>query len=94
MLPWAHLSPNPKRHLDRFNCFTGLASVTQRHIGRIYVRSTAMRPKNTRAGRSKSEITKKYILKSKFYLANKLNKNIQYRIKEKSTTFIMSAIRF
>jgi len=21
MIPWAHLSPQPKRHLDRFNCF-------------------------------------------------------------------------
>ena len=58
MPPWAHLSPHPKRHLDRFSRFCrahnrdrqtdrqtdhAAPSVTE---GRIYVRSTAMRTKN------------------------------------------------
>jgi len=56
MIPWAHPSPQPKRHLDRFSHFAGLTTVTDRRtdrdarsltIGRIYVRSTAMRPNNT-----------------------------------------------
>jgi len=47
-------SPHPKGHLDRFSHFAGLATVTDRQtddatrsvtIGRIYVRSTAMRCK-------------------------------------------------
>ena len=57
MVPWAHPSPQPKRHLDRFSSFAELTnSVTDRPtdhstqsvtIGRIYVCSTAMRPNNT-----------------------------------------------
>ena len=60
MVPWEHPSPQPKRHLDRFSHFAGLTGVTVRQtdrptdyatrlvtIVRIYVRSTAMRPKNT-----------------------------------------------
>ena len=58
MLIWAHPSPHPKRHLDRFSRFCRAhdrdrqtdrqtdhvtRSVT---IGRIYVSSTAMRPNN------------------------------------------------
>jgi len=58
MLPWAHPGPHPKRHLDRFSRFRrahdcdrptdrptdyATPSVT---IGRIYVRTTAMRPNN------------------------------------------------
>jgi len=59
MIPWAHPSPQPKRHLDRSSRFAGLTSATDRQtdrptdhatrsltIGRIYVRSTAMRPNN------------------------------------------------
>jgi len=55
MIPWAHPSPQPKRHLDRFSHFAGLTTVTDRQTdrdarsvttGRIYVRSTAMRPNN------------------------------------------------
>jgi len=57
ILPWTYPSPQPKRHLDRFSGFSRVhdrdrqtdrqtshvtPSVT---IGRIYVRSTAMRPK-------------------------------------------------
>ena len=30
MVPWAHQSPQPKRHLDRFSLFPGFASVTDR----------------------------------------------------------------
>jgi len=30
MVPWAHQSPQPKRHLDRFSRFAGLTSVTDR----------------------------------------------------------------
>jgi len=57
MVPWAQPSPQPKRHLDPFSNFAGLTSETDRQtdgpidyatwsvtIGRIYVRSTAMRP--------------------------------------------------
>jgi len=40
MVFWAHPSPRPKRHLDRFTV-TDRPSVT---IGRIYVRNTAVRP--------------------------------------------------
>jgi len=56
MVPWAHPSPQPKRHLDRFSRFAGLTSVIDRltdhatrsvTIVRIYVRSTAMRSKKT-----------------------------------------------
>ena len=59
MVPWIHPSPLSKRHHDRFSRFTGLTTVTDRQtdrptddttrsvaIGRIYVRSTAMRPNN------------------------------------------------
>ena len=55
MVPRAHPSPQPKRQLDRRSRFVGLTSVTDRptdhasrsvRIGRIYVRSTAMRPNN------------------------------------------------
>jgi len=55
MVPWAHQSLQPKRHLDRFSVFEGLTSVTDRqtdHASRsvtivlIYIRSTAMRLKN------------------------------------------------
>jgi len=53
----AHLSPQPKRHVDRFSCFCradycdrqtdGQTNHATRSItiGRIYVRSTSMRPK-------------------------------------------------
>jgi len=52
VVPWSHPSPQSKRHLDRFSRFCrahycnwptdhATRSVT---IGRIYVRSTAMRP--------------------------------------------------
>jgi len=34
MVPWAHLSPQPKRHLDRFRLFAGLTSVTDRQTDR------------------------------------------------------------
>ena len=49
--PWAQRSHQPKRHLDRFSRFAGLTSVTDHAtrwltVGRIYVRSTAMRPNN------------------------------------------------
>ena len=56
VLPWAHPSLQPKGYLDRFNRFAGLTSVTDRQtdhatrsvsVGRICVRSTAVRPKNT-----------------------------------------------
>jgi len=30
MVPWAHLSPQPKQYLDRFSRFAGLTSVTDR----------------------------------------------------------------
>jgi len=39
MLPWAHPSPQPKRHLDRFSRFCT--------DDRREVRSTVMRPKNS-----------------------------------------------
>ena len=55
-----HRSPHPKWHLERFSRFTGLTIVTDRQtdrqtdddrssvtIGRIYVRSTAMRHNNS-----------------------------------------------
>jgi len=52
----AHPSPQPKRQLDRCSRFAALTSVTDRQTdrprysvnknGRIYVRSTAMRPNN------------------------------------------------
>jgi len=31
MLPWAHLSPNPKRHFDRFSRFWATVCKTVRH---------------------------------------------------------------
>jgi len=34
MIPWAHPSPQPKRHLDRLSRFSGLTSVTDRPIDR------------------------------------------------------------
>jgi len=34
VLPWAHPSPQPKRHLDRFNRFAGLTTVTDRATDR------------------------------------------------------------
>ena len=56
-----HRSPHPKWHLERFSRFTGLTIVTDRQtdrqtdddrssvtIGRIYVRSTAMRRSNNK----------------------------------------------
>jgi len=54
--PWTHPNAHPRRHFDRFSRFAGLTSVTDRQtdrphystcnsIGRIYVCSTAMRPK-------------------------------------------------
>jgi len=59
MVPFAHPSPQPKRHLNRWSRVAGLITVTDRQtdwptdhatrsvtIGRIYVRSTAMRPNN------------------------------------------------
>jgi len=53
LVPWAHLSPQPKQHLDRFSRFCrahdhdrqtdhNTSSVT---IGHIFVHSTAMKPK-------------------------------------------------
>jgi len=30
MVPWAHLRPQPKRHLDWFSHFAGLTIVTDR----------------------------------------------------------------
>jgi len=46
---WAHPSPQPKRHLDRFSRFCTIFTDRQTDhcvtIGRIYVR-TAMRPRN------------------------------------------------
>jgi len=54
LIPCAHWSPQPKRHLDLLAVFEGLSSVTDRPTDhatrsvtkdRIYVRSTAMRPK-------------------------------------------------
>jgi len=59
MVPWAHPSPQCKRHLDRFSRrFAGLTTVTDRQtdklyearsvtIGCNYIRSTAMRRNNT-----------------------------------------------
>jgi len=59
VLPWAHPSPHPKRHLDRFGCFAGLTIVTNRQTdrqtdrprcsvcnNRPHLRSTAIRPEN------------------------------------------------
>ena len=59
MVSWVHTSPQPKWHLNRFSSFAGLITVTDRPtirptdhttqsvtIGGIYVRSTAMQPKN------------------------------------------------
>jgi len=59
IIPWAHQSPRSKRNLDRFSRFCradlcdsdrptdhGTRFVT---IGRIYIRSTAMRPNNSKA---------------------------------------------
>jgi len=52
MLPWAHTSPQPKQHLDRFSHFAGLTTATDRQtdhaapsvtIGRIYVVRESMR---------------------------------------------------
>ena len=55
MAPWAHPSPQPKRHLDRFSCFCRADDrdrPTDRQTdhatprittGRIYIRNTAMR---------------------------------------------------
>jgi len=34
MLPWAHPSPQPERHLDRFSRFTGLTTLTDRQTDR------------------------------------------------------------
>jgi len=34
MIPWAHPSPKPKRHLDWFCRFAGLTTVTQRQTDR------------------------------------------------------------
>jgi len=53
MIPWAHPSPQPKWHLDRFSYFAGLTTVTDHatraaRIGRMYVHSTAMWPNNNR----------------------------------------------
>ena len=58
MVPWAHPIPQSKRHLDRSRrFFSRLTSVTDRQtdhatwsvtIGRIYVRSTAMRSSECR----------------------------------------------
>jgi len=54
MVPWTHPSPQHKRHLDRCSRSAGHSTVTDRPtnhatrtvtIGRIYVRSIAMRPK-------------------------------------------------
>jgi len=53
-VPWAHPSPQPKRHLDRLsrfcrahNCDRLTDHITRSvTIGRIYVHSTAMRPNN------------------------------------------------
>ena len=55
ILPWAHPSPQHKRHLDWFSRFCGAHYCHVRQtdrprnsvtIGRIYVRSTARWPKN------------------------------------------------
>ena len=59
IVPWAHSSPQPKVHLDRFSRFAGLTIVTDRRtdretdrdtptvtIGRIYARCAAMLPNN------------------------------------------------
>jgi len=49
LVPWAHPSPQPKQHLDRFSRFSGITIVTDtttdnatpsKTIGRVYVRST------------------------------------------------------
>jgi len=54
MVTWAHTSPQTKRHLDGFSCFTGLTIVTDRPTNRPrysicnnrpHRRSTAMWPK-------------------------------------------------
>jgi len=59
MVPWAHPSPHPKQHLDRFSRFCRLISVTDRQTDRPRysvsnhrphlrsLRSTAMRSNNT-----------------------------------------------
>jgi len=54
VLPWAHRSPQSKRHLGRLNCFCRVHycdrstdhATPSAIIGRIYTRSTAMRPNN------------------------------------------------
>jgi len=40
MLPLAHPSPQPKRHLDRFSRFAGLTTVTDRRTDRQTDRPT------------------------------------------------------
>ena len=66
MVPRAHPSPQPKRHLDRCSHFAGITSVTDRltdhttrsvTIGHIYVRNTATRPKKTAAEECRNEGT-------------------------------------
>jgi len=56
MIPWAHLTHNPNSISIGSAVFAGLTTVTDRPtdhatpsvtIGRVYVRSTAMRPNNT-----------------------------------------------
>jgi len=42
MIPWAHLSPQPKRHLDQFGRFAGLTSVTDRPTDRQTDRQTTL----------------------------------------------------
>jgi len=34
IIPWAHPSPQPKRHFDRFSRFAGLTTVTDRSTDR------------------------------------------------------------
>jgi len=34
MVPWAHLSPQPKRHLDQFSGFAGLMIVSDQQTVR------------------------------------------------------------
>jgi len=55
MVPWAHLSQQPKWHIDRFSRFAGLTIVTDRQTARYsvcnnrpHVRSIAMRPNNNK----------------------------------------------
>ena len=67
MVPWAHQSSQPKRHVDWFSRFAELTSVTDRQtdhasrsitVGRIYVHSTAMRPKiNSTRHRASADIS-------------------------------------